>query len=199
MIRSKKDLRFYLHSDLQRYEKMSHLFSRWKNRCVTNPINTQYVIWQYIFHLRNAEYHYNRSCLSSNRKNLAVYFHTIWLFFYYYRLRKDSYKTGIQIPPNTCGPGLQIWHYGSIIVNENTRIGKNVTLYPGVVIGHKVAGGPCPVIGDNCFIGAGAKIFGGVTIGNNVTIAPNSVVVSDLPANVVAGGLPAKVIKRKES
>lgn len=35
-------------------------------------------------------------------------------------------------------------------------------------------------------------------IGNNVTIAPNAVVVKDVPDNVVVGGIPAKILKIKE-
>lgn len=70
---------------------------------------------------------------------------------------------------------IQIWHYGSSIVNASAKIGKNLTIYPGVIIGAKDGG--CPNIGDNVFIGAGAKVFGSITIGNNVTIAANAVVV----------------------
>ena len=107
-----------------------------------------------------------------------------------------SYKTGFQIPPHTCGKGLQIWHYGYLIINSAVRIGDNVTLYPGVEIGEKDGG--CPTIGDNVFIGAGAKIFGPIKIGNNVTIAANAVVVKDVPDNAVVGGVPAKIIKIKQ-
>ena len=39
---------------------------------------------------------------------------------------------------------------------------------------------------------------GGVKIGNNVTIAPNAVVVKDVPDNAVVGGVPAKIIKLKD-
>lgn len=40
--------------------------------------------------------------------------------------------------------------------------------------------------------------WGGVKIGNNVTIAPNAVVVKDVPDNAVVGGVPAKIIKFKD-
>lgn len=38
----------------------------------------------------------------------------------------------------------------------------------------------------------------GVKIGNNVTIAPNAVVVKDVPDNAIVGGVPAKIIKFKD-
>lgn len=40
--------------------------------------------------------------------------------------------------------------------------------------------------------------IGGVKIGNNVTIAPNAVVVKDVPDDAVVGGIPAKIIKKKD-
>lgn len=50
-------------------------------------------------------------------------------------------------------------------------------------------------IKDNVFIGANAIINKGVTIGENSIIAAGSVVVKSIPANVIAGGNPCKVIK----
>ena len=67
-------------------------------------------------------------------------------------------------------------------------------IYPGVTIG-QTSHGKVPVIGDNVFIGLGAKVFGDIKIGNNVIIAPNAIVVKDVPDNAVVGGIPAKVIK----
>ncbi len=51
------------------------------------------------------------------------------------------------------------------------------------------------VISDNVWIGRGALILPGVTIGCNSVIAAGSVVTRDIPANVMAGGTPAKVIR----
>lgn len=191
----KCDLIEYLECDASLYPKQaSGLLKKWKNILVTNPINTQHKIYQYVRTLRYAEYHENNSILAG-KKTICGILHTLMVCWYFYRLRQLSYKTGIQIPTNVCGPGLQIWHYGFIIVNGKVRIGKNLTIYPGVEIGAKDNG--VPVIGDNCFIGASAKVLGGVTIGNNVTIAPNAVVTKDVPDNAVVAGVPAKIIKYK--
>ncbi|WP_047244802.1 sugar O-acetyltransferase [Maribacter thermophilus] len=51
------------------------------------------------------------------------------------------------------------------------------------------------VIGDNVWIGGNAIICPGVTIGDNVTIGSGSVVVKDLPDNVLAMGNPCKVVR----
>ncbi len=83
-----------------------------------------------------------------------------------------------------------------VYINSHAKIGKNVVLYPGVCIG-QTDDGKVPVIGDNVFIGLGAKVLGDCRIGNNVTIAPNAVVVKDVPDNAIVGGVPAKIIKYK--
>lgn len=49
-------------------------------------------------------------------------------------------------------------------------------------------------IGDNVFVGANATILPNVRIGDNSVIGAGSVVTRDIPANVVAAGVPAKVI-----
>ena len=51
------------------------------------------------------------------------------------------------------------------------------------------------VIKDNVWIGAGVTILKGVTIGQNSVIGAGSVVTTDIPDNVVAVGIPAKVVK----
>ena len=50
-------------------------------------------------------------------------------------------------------------------------------------------------IGDNVWIGQRARICKGVTIGNNAIIAANSVVTHNVPANAIAAGNPAKIVR----
>lgn len=51
------------------------------------------------------------------------------------------------------------------------------------------------VIGENVLLGSGSRICKGVTIGDNAIIAANSVVTKDVPANAIAAGNPAKIVK----
>lgn len=193
MIKTKHDLHSYLAEDAKLYPKLSGgRLRRWKNILVTNPSNSQHLIYNYLRNLRYSEFHLNNSYITGN-KGLKALIHTVCCIYRYWRLRALSYKTGIQIPPNTFGKGLQIWHYGPIVINPAAKVGDYATIYPGVVIGAKENG--MPVIGDHCFIGAGCKVLGGVSVGNNVTIAPNAVVVKDVPDNCVVAGVPAKIIK----
>ena len=50
-------------------------------------------------------------------------------------------------------------------------------------------------IGDNVWLGGGAIVLAGVTIGDNSVIGAGAVVTKDIPANVVAVGNPARVIR----
>ena len=89
-------------------------------------------------------------------------------------------------------------------------IGNNVLIAPGVHL--YTAGHPLDVetrikdiefgkpisIGNNVWIGGRAIINPGVTVGDNAVIASGAIVTTDVPANVVVAGVPAKVIKMIE-
>ncbi len=51
-------------------------------------------------------------------------------------------------------------------------------------------------IGNNVWIGAGSTILAGVNIGDNTVIGAGSVVTKSIPDNVVAVGIPCKVVRK---
>jgi maltose O-acetyltransferase len=51
-------------------------------------------------------------------------------------------------------------------------------------------------IGNNVWLGGGVIVCPGVTIGENTVVGAGAIVTKDLPANVVAVGNPARVIRR---
>jgi serine O-acetyltransferase len=73
-----------------------------------------------------------------------------------------------------------------------------VTIYQGATLGGtgKDVGKRHPTVGNNVMIGAGAKVLGPMTIGENTKIAAGSVVLSELPANCTAVGVPARIVRR---
>lgn len=181
----------YLKADSRNFSRVLFSDNGWLNtlRCryFTTPISDQFVIWQFIKTLRKVEYLVNRNSLLSK----------LLLPFYLRRYMMLGRKTGFQIPLNCIGKGLTIWHYGTIIINQNAKIGDYCTMRPDIVIGHKDGDSKCPVIGHNVVINSGARIIGDVTIGDNAVIAPNAVVTHDVPSNCIVGGVPAKIIKKK--
>lgn len=107
--------------------------------------------------------------------------------------------TGIEIHPGaTIGPCLFIDHGMGIVIGETAEIGTNCTIYHQVTLGGtgKDTGKRHPTLGDNVLIGAGAKILGPVYIGNNARIASGSVVLTDIPDNSTAAGVPAIVVRQ---
>ncbi len=107
---------------------------------------------------------------------------------------------GISIPRGAqIGPGLRIYHFGTIVINPCAIIGKNFSIHHGCTIGVKNSYFDQVIVGDNCTMGAGAKILGNLKIGNNVTIGANAVVLTDVPDNSVAVGIPARIIPKKNT
>ncbi|CAM9023976.1 unnamed protein product [Wickerhamomyces anomalus] len=116
--------------------------------------------------------------------------------------------------------------YGfNIEVGDKFYANFNLTILDGsiVKIGHGVALGPnvtltCAthpldpymrvddhyewsreiIIGNRVWLGANVTVLAGVHIGDNVVVGANSVVTKDIPANSVAVGIPARVVKKLE-
>ncbi len=98
--------------------------------------------------------------------------------------------------------GCRFQDQGGITIGDGTLIGHNVvlaTINHDLDPAHRNDNLPAPiVIGKNVWIGANATVLPGVTIGDNAVIAAGAVVTKDVPADVVVGGVPAKVIRHIE-
>ena len=187
MISSRKELKFYLKEDGVRNGFSTVGFRYWASKLVRRENAVSYA---YLRALRHCEYHSNKK---SPLHRLA---------FVYWQLRRVILggKFHIQIPLNKCGYGLRIMHLaggGGVLLNVN-KIGNYCGINSGVVLGDN-GENAVPTLGDHVAFGPGAKAFGDITIGNNVFVAPNAVVTKDVPDNAIVGGVPAKVLKYKES
>jgi putative colanic acid biosynthesis acetyltransferase WcaB len=107
---------------------------------------------------------------------------------------------GVELPWNTqIGANLKLLHAVGLVVNSQTKIGKNCTLRHSTTIGNKKLGdgsySDCPQIGNNVDIGSNVVIIGSISIGDNAVIGAGSVVVKDVPAYAIVAGNPAKVLR----
>ena len=119
-------------------------------------------------------------------------------------LRHYSVKYGFQIPWQTdIGPGLMSGHYGSIIINPNSRIGVNCNLSVGVLMGltHDIERHMFyyPTLGHRVSLANGVKVIGNVHIADGAVVGVGAVVTTDLDENAVAVGIPARVISHSGS
>ena len=92
------------------------------------------------------------------------------------------------------GAGLRLPHPMGIIIAPNSTVGEDCDLYADVrlVLAHGCKQGP--TLGRHVFLGDGAKIVGAVTVGDDAVIGVSSVVTKSIPANVVAVGIPARIL-----
>ena len=110
------------------------------------------------------------------------------------------HRTGIEIHPGAkIGKRLVIDHGMGIVIGETAEIGDDCLIYHGVTLGGtgKDSGKRHPTIGNNVLIGTGAKVLGPFKVGDNSRIAANSVVLSEIPPDSTAVGIPARIVKRR--
>ena len=175
MIQTRQDLREYLEAD-----------RRALGITRKRPAFLKDEIWRYEIALRYREYYTNQKRGLLNRVMKAF-----WALVHH----RKSVQLGLQVPPNVCGPGLCINHYGLLIISHRAKIGKNFNVHQGVNIGINIDPDRAPQIGDDVFIGPGAKLYGDIVIGDRVAVSAGSVVNRSFPdPDVTIGGVPARVI-----
>lgn len=139
--------------------------------------------------------------------NIGVFQSPFFLSTYtYLEVRKStasiSIGDGTWINNNFCA----VAEHTSITIGRRVLIGTNVEIFDsdfhGIRAGDRNksrAEWAMPVvIEDDVFLGSNVRVLKGVTIGHGSVIANSSVVISDIPSGVIAGGIPARVLKAIE-
>lgn len=146
-------------------------------------------IRKYVYLLRKDEYYTYKSEENSLFKILS--------FYYRRRRNKLGCILGMNIPINTCGRGLLIYHSIGIIIHRNARIGNDCKLHGMNCIGNKGENSGLPIIGDRLDLGVGASIIGPIQLNDDIIVAANSVVTKSIVnSNVIVAGSPARELRK---
>jgi serine O-acetyltransferase len=132
--------------------------------------------------------------------------HRVWKMNLFWLGRLIShisrFLTGIEIHPGAeIGSRFFIDHGMGVVIGETSIIGDDCTIYHGVTLGGTSwkQGKRHPTLENKVVVGAGAKILGPITICSGAKIGSNAVVVKDIPKNVVAVGIPARIVQDTEN
>jgi len=180
MIRTKKELKFYIMAD------------RMMNRgCFKSSIGQRIkevflpdYIMRYLVAMRKVSY-YNHQVGGVINRISSIYNNCVY--------RRLGMKLGYSIGPDVFGYGLVIPHYGTIVAYSKS-IGNYAVLHTSTCITDRQR-----TIGNGLYLSTGAKITTGDNIGDGVTIAANSVVTKGEPLGyaLLAGTPAVKKTERK--
>lgn len=180
MIRTKKELAFYIKADYMMnrgYFKPSLLI---RLRSIVFP---DYIM-EYLVHMRKADYY---SHISGIRKILG--------FYHRMKQRRIGLKLGFNIACDVCGYGLLIPHYGTIVVGGGNKIGNYAVIHTSTCITNGMK-----IIGDGLYVSTGAKLTTVEHLGNNVIVAANTVVTKSWDEDgILLVGMPACIKKNTNS
>lgn len=96
----------------------------------------------------------------------------------------------------------------NVVLSCGVRIGSHCVILPNTVVSHDSSVGDycclgsnisvsgSVAIGQNCYIGSGTKMREKITIGAGALVGLGSNLIGDIPADVIAAGNPARVLKR---
>lgn len=93
------------------------------------------------------------------------------------------------------GEAPHLIHAKDIHIHPRVKIGDRVGLMHNVTLASTVERPGFPELGNDVFVGTGAVVVGPVKIGDGARIAPNSLVLSDVPAGATAIGVPARIVR----
>ena len=83
-----------------------------------------------------------------------------------------------------------------VVIEDNVQVGSHCSIYSVSTI-DKTNGKV--VLKNNCRVGSHSTVLPGVTIGKNSIVGAHSLVTSDIPDNVIAFGVPAKVVRKLDN
>lgn len=177
MIKTKKELKFYLQADLMMNRGA---FDYTLMMRIKDYLANDFLI-RYLRLLRIVDFEASQnSTICQIKKNIHKR-----------KLKKYGMMLGYSIPVGVFGYGLVIPHHGTIVIGAGNRIGNYCVLHSSTCI---TTGGK--KIGSAFYLSTGAKIIHDIHLGDNVSVGANSVVNKGYElSDCLIAGMPAKVIK----
>lgn len=132
----------------------------------------------------------------------------------YAMVRSEGFEVVAAVHPGaTISSSAEIGRGATImagaVINAEARLGENVIVNTGAIIEHDcVIGSHAHIasgarlagkveVGEGTHIGIGASVRQSIHIGRNVTVGAGAVVIRDLPDDVIAAGIPARVLRKR--
>lgn len=136
----------------------------------------------------------------------AIWLHRLTNYLWRHRLKLlarllsqvNRFLTLIEIHPGaTIGRRVFIDHGAGVVIGETARVGDDVLMYQGVVLGGTSLekGKRHPTVGNNVVIGTGAVALGNITIGDGAKIGSGSVVVKSVAPGATVVGIPGRAVE----
>lgn len=112
--------------------------------------------------------------------------------------------TGAEIDPGAIiGGALRMPHPAGVVIGRGVKVGHNVSILSGVVLGGSGAGiispgkaDGYPEVGDDCWLFAGAKVLGPIKVGRGSLVGANAVLAQSVPPDSVVTATPAVIRQR---
>lgn len=101
-------------------------------------------------------------------------------------------------PAAKIGKGVMIDHASGVVIGQTAVVGDDVSILHAVTLGGtgKEDGERHPKIGDGVLLSVGATVLGDIRIGERSRVGAGSVVLTPVPPNTSAVGVPARVVRR---
>ena len=136
----------------------------------------------------------------------AIWLHRLTSYLWRHRLKLlarllsqvNRFLTLIEIHPGaTIGRRVFIDHGAGVVIGETARVGDDVLMYQGVVLGGTSLekGKRHPTVGNNVVIGTGAVALSNITIGDGAKIGSGSVVVKSVAPGATVVGIPGRAVE----
>lgn len=186
MIKTREDLKRCLELELGKYQVS---FPRRVLRFFRQDVD--YYLCKYLRVLRTLEYYTNNADSLKNR---------IIREYYKFRWLRLCHQTGLLLYPNTVDEGVKLYQTvgGKTCVASHAKIGKNVSIRPGLILGYQgdsyKSTPEAPIVEDYVEFSWGVTAFGKKRIGRGALINANSVITSNIPPYSIVVGNPAKVV-----